>query len=97
MEVSGEEAPLPPPPFGSADPKVRARRLARALVSDIVVYNADRRDRSLRSGTLRQEFRDEIKKSWDEYVSQVGNEVARETAYFQEALNEILAGGARQF
>jgi len=88
---------LPPPPFGSRDPHARARRLARALVSDIAVYHPERRRRSLAQGTVRQEFREEIRKSWDEYVAQVGNEMARSTTYFQEALNEILAGGARLF
>jgi hypothetical protein len=84
-------------PFGAVDPAARARRLARALVSDIVVYNPERRDRSLKAGTIRQEFREEIRKSWDEYVAQVGNDVARETPFFREALNEILAGGAQLF
>ncbi len=88
---------LPPPPFGSTDPHARARRLARALVSDIVVYHPDRRERSLREGTLRQEFREEIRKSWDEYVAHVGEQFARDTTYFRDALNELLAGGARLF
>jgi len=91
------EAVLPPAPFGSADPHGRARRLARALVSDIVVYNPDRRERSLREGTLRRDFRDEINKSWEEYVAQIGNQIARETSYFRDALNEILAKGGRLF
>jgi hypothetical protein len=63
----------------------------------MVVYHPDRRERSLRQGTIRQDFREEIRKSWDEYVAQVGNQMARETSYFQEALNEILAGGTRIF
>jgi predicted Zn finger-like uncharacterized protein len=95
----GAEAPAEPlpPAFGSADPHARARRLARALVSDIVVYNPERRDRSLQQGTIRQEFREEIRKSWDEYAAQVGNQLARETSYFRDALNEILAGGTQVF
>lgn len=88
---------LPPAPFGSADPHSRAKRLARALVSDIVVYHRDRRDRSIRAGTVRQEFREEIRKSWDEYVSHVGNQMARDTSYFRDALNELLAGGQQLF
>jgi hypothetical protein len=83
--------------FGAADPHAKARRLARALVSDIVVYHPERRERSLRDGTLRQEFREEIKKSWDEYVAQVGDSVARSTTYFRDALNEVLAGGTAVF
>lgn len=89
--------PTPPPLFGRPDPHGKARRLARALISDIAVYNPERRDRGLADGTLRQEFRDEIKKSWDEYVSQVGESIARSTPYFREALNEILAGGRTVF
>jgi predicted Zn finger-like uncharacterized protein len=97
LSTTVSETELPPAPFGSADPHARARRLARALVSDIAVYNPERRERSLREGNLRREFRDEIRKSWDEYVSQIGNQIAQETSYFRDALNEILAGGDRVF
>lgn len=91
-------APPPPPPlFGRPDPHGKARRLARALISDIAVYHPERRDRGLADGTLRQEFREEIRKSWDEYVSQVGDSIARGTPYFREALNDILAGGRTVF
>ena len=94
---SAPAAPTPPPLFGRPDPHGKARRLARALVSDIAVYNPERRDRGLAEGTLRQEFREEIRKSWDEYVAQVGESIARGTPYFREALNEILAGGRAVF
>lgn len=100
-------APPPPPPlddsqnaaagFGAADPHSRARRLARALVSDISVYHPERLERSRGDGTLRQEFREEIRKSWEEYVAQVGDATARSTPYFREALNDILAGGSPVF
>jgi hypothetical protein len=83
----------PPPSFGSTDPAQKARRLARALVSDIVTYHPERRDTALASGTLKREFMDEIKKSWEEYVEQVGADLARSTPHFREALNEILAKG----
>lgn len=84
-------------PFLRADPAERARRLARALVSDLVAYHPQRREEGLRDGTLRQLFRGEIKKSYEEYVEQVGRDVAEHSPYFQEALNEILAGGRRLF
>lgn len=83
----------PRPAFGVADPDAKARRLARALISDIVVYHPERRERSMEQGTLRHEFREEIRKSWEEYVGQVGEPLARRTPYFRDALNEILAGG----
>jgi len=84
-------------PFLNADPGQRARRLARALVSDLIAYHPKKREDGLRDGTLRQLFRDEIKKSYEEYVDQVGREVAEGSPYFQDALNEILGGGRKLF
>ena len=84
-------------PFLQVDPVQRARRLARALVSDLVAYHPQKRDEGLRDGTLRQLFREDIKKSYEEYVEQVGQEVAEQSPFFQEALNDILAGGRRLF
>jgi predicted Zn finger-like uncharacterized protein len=92
-------APSPAPAvpvFGPQDPQTRARRLARALISDIKVYNRDRWERSRSAGTLRRDFRDEILKSWEEYVEQVG-EMAKQSPYFRDALNDILAAGERVF
>lgn len=80
-------------PFLSQDPKVKARRLARALVSDIVVYHPEKRRDGLRNGTLKLLFEEEIQKSWEEYTEQVGAELAKSTPFFHEALNEILADG----
>ncbi|HVX39392.1 MAG TPA: hypothetical protein VHB25_07440 [Gemmatimonadaceae bacterium] len=84
-------------PFLANDPNAKARRLARALISDLVTYFPQRRDEGLRDGTLRELFREEIKKSYEEYVEQVGREFAESTTHFQEALNEILAGGQPLF
>jgi hypothetical protein len=84
-------------PFLSQDPSAKARRLARALVSDIVVYHTAKRQEGIRDGNLRELFEEEIKKSWEEYTEQVGREVAESTGYFREALNEILAGGRQVF
>lgn len=83
--------------FGAADPAAKARRLARALVSDIVTYHPERRDQALREGTLKREFKDEIRKSWEEYVEQVGTETALGTPHFRDALNELLARGQKVF
>lgn len=84
-------------PFLQQDPGTRARRLARALVSDLVVYHPDKRQRGLAEGNLKELFAEEIRKSWEEYSEQIGEQVARETNYFTEALNEILAEGRPLF
>ena len=84
-------------PFLSQDPSIKARRLARALVSDMVVYHPAKRRDALKAGTVKESFKEEITKSWEEYVEQVGRELADSTPYFREALNEILGDGSPIF
>jgi predicted Zn finger-like uncharacterized protein len=91
----GERRPINP--FLTRDPSLRAKRLARALVSDMVAYYPAKHSEGLQRGTLKELFREEIKKSYDEYVAQVGAEFARTTTHFQEALNEVLGAGKRIF
>jgi hypothetical protein len=67
--------------------------LARALVSDILVYNREARDKALAAGNLLEALGPEIKKSWELYKEKVGNEAATGTSHFKDALNEILAEG----
>ena len=90
---AGTPTPARPPinPFLANDPNAKAKRLARALVSDIVAYFPQKREEGLRDGTLKQLFREEIKKSYEEYVEQVGREFAESTTHFQDALNDVLA------
>jgi len=95
-------APAPPArppinPFLANDPNAKAKRLARALVSDIVAYFPQKREEGARDGTLKQLFREEIKKSYEEYVEQIGREFAETTTHFQDALNDVLAGGKKLF
>lgn len=84
-------------PFLVQDPQVKARRLARALISDMISYHPAKRAQGLKDGTLKEIFAEEIKKSYEEYTMQVGEEMAKSTNHFQEALNEILAGGQKIF
>lgn len=84
-------------PFLSRDPGIRAKRLARALISDMVTYYPAKHEEGLRDGTLKKLFKDEIKKSYEEYVAQVGTEFAESTGFFQDSLNELLANGKKVF
>jgi predicted Zn finger-like uncharacterized protein len=84
-------------PFLAKDPDLRARRLARALVSDIITYHPAKHAEGLRDGTVRELFKDEIRKSYEEYTAQIGQQVAENTPYFQDALNEVLGAGKKIF
>jgi hypothetical protein len=94
---SAAPAKSPINPFLANDPNQKAKRLARALVSDMVAYHPQKRDEGLRAGTLKQLFREEIKKSYEEYVDQIGKEFAESTSHFQDALNDVLASGKKVF
>jgi hypothetical protein len=85
--------------FGKRDPTDKAKRLARVLVSDMIMYNAERHRNALENGTLTRDFEDEIDKSWKEFVEQVGPEVADGPGrdFWRDALNDILAKGERLF
>jgi hypothetical protein len=63
----------------------------------MVAYHPTRREEGIKNGTLKQLFREEIKKSYEEYVDQVGKDFAESTAHFQDALNDVLAGGQKIF
>lgn len=63
----------------------------------MVTYHPNERETGMRDGTLRQLFKEEIKKSYEEYVEQIGKEFAEGSTHFQDALNDILAGGQRLF
>jgi hypothetical protein len=75
----------------------RARRLARVLISDILVYNQEARDRALVEGNLVTALAGEVNKAWELYKSKVASDVLGETDYFKDALNEILAEGRKVF
>ena len=63
----------------------------------MVAYHPAKHDEGLRDGTLKQLFREEIKKSYEEYVEQVGSEFARDHDALSGALNEVLGAGKKIF
>ncbi len=86
-----------PAPTSSRRRRSKEEMLARALVSDIMVYNQDLYDRAKAEGNLLEALGSEIKKSWELYKEKVTPEVANSTNHFRDALNEILANGEKLF
>ena len=97
VEVPATALAPQPSPAATTGRDERARRLARVLVSDILVYNQGARDRALGEGNLAVALAAEITKAWDLYKSKVGAETASGSTYFKDALNEILADGTKVF
>ena len=75
----------------------RARRLAKALASDLVLYNQDKVEKGLREGTLAQLLGPEIRRSWEYYCQQVPEHIVKNTDYFKELLNKIVGKGKQIF
>jgi len=87
----------PPAPKSSRRRRSKEEMLARALVSDIMVYNRDLYDQAKAGGNLLEALGTEIKKSWELYKEKVTPEVANSTNHFRDALNDILADGENIF
>ncbi|MCD6277755.1 zinc-ribbon domain-containing protein [candidate division WOR-3 bacterium] len=74
-----------------------AKRLARSLAKDLLLYHKDKIEQGLRDGNLKQLLGEEIKKSWDFYKKNVDPEVLQTTNYFKDALNDIIGKGRKIF
>lgn len=70
-----------------------AKRLARSLVKDILLYHGDKVEIGLRQGNLAQLIGDEIRRSWKFYKDSFPLEKTGGVNFFKNALNEIIGKG----
>jgi len=99
VEVVSKPVPPPQPEMSEEDKKwhERARRLAKALASDLVLYNQEKVEQGLRDGTLVQLLGAEIKRSWEYYCQQIPKHIVENSDYFREQLNKIVGKGKEIF
>jgi hypothetical protein len=71
------------------DPDV-AKRIARAVVSDITLYNAAKMEEGIKNDTLFQVLRDEIEEGRQYYENRVDREILENFNLFERALVDIL-------
>jgi len=71
------------------DPDV-ARRIARAVVSDIALYNAKKVEEGIGNDTLFDLLKEEIEEGRNYYMSRIDPDIARSTNYFNQALVDVL-------
>lgn len=67
-----------------------ARRIARAVVSDIALYNAKKVEEGIAKDTLFDLLRNEIEEGRLYYHTRIDPEISRNTNYFNEALIDVL-------
>ena len=83
-ETGHLEVPLEPREFDEA------RRLARLILSDIVIYHADAVERGIRENNFFEILKDEIDEGRQYYESRVPMRVKRETEIFSETLQQFV-------
>lgn len=104
-------APAPTPaaaPAGAAVPTAtdlglnedefkRVRRLARTIVSDIVLYNQDKVEAGVRTGDLPGALADELKEGRQLFAERLGQFAVDPSPFMNEYLGEIEAGKRREY
>ena len=94
------EGTPPAPPPETEDFTVlerRARRLARALLTDLVRGRDGERKKALSEGTLLLIFGERLETIWRDYRGRLPREYPEAKAIFREAVNDIFADGKQLF
>ena len=76
------------------DPE-RALRLARAIVSDVMLYNADRVQEGIAADDVFERLAPQIEEARRFFESRVDSEVAAKTNAFERALVDVLVYRSR--
>jgi hypothetical protein len=81
----------PESPPDQAEAHVKARRLARIIVSDILLYNQAKVEEGVRNGTFYDLMAADIREGRSLYMKRVQEEVYSRTAYLDEAFEHLIA------
>lgn len=92
-ETSALGVPSPPE---LPEAHVKARRLARIIVSDIVLYNQAKVEEGVRKGSFHELLADDIKEGRALYERRVSEEVRQASSYLEDAFGELIARKKRE-
>ncbi len=67
-----------------------AQRLARAIISDIALYNKAKVVDGIQNDSLFEVLEEELKEGYDLFVSRVDPEFAKETNIYNKAIVDVL-------
>lgn len=68
----------------------RARRLSRAIISDIYLYNTVKADESIKKGTFYSDFESEIKEGLKLYRNRIPEDVRMQGDFYREAIENFI-------
>ena len=89
-------APVPPSPPELPEAHVKARRLARIIVSDIVLYNQAKVEEGIRKGSFFELLADDIREGRALYVRRISEDIRQTTAYLEDAFEDLIAKKRRE-
>lgn len=85
-------APGPPAaPAQLSEAETKAKRLARIIVSDIVLYNQAKVEQGVRDGSFFDLLADDIREGERLYKQRVSQEVRDSSTFLSDAFNEVIA------
>ena len=70
--------------------KIKAMRLARAIASDISLYNEQKIIKGIEQDNLFEVLKDELDEGRELYKSRVSTEIFTKTNFFERAINDIV-------
>ena len=70
--------------------KVKAMRLARAIASDISLYNEQKIIKGIEQDNLFEAIKDELDEGRELYKSRVSTEIYTKANFFERAVNDIV-------
>ncbi len=68
----------------------RARRLVRTILSDILLYNPKQVEESIRNGTFKEAFSNQLKEGYKLYQARIPQEVRDKGDFFNEEIEKFL-------
>ncbi|HJV36095.1 response regulator [Geomonas sp.] len=83
--------PAPPAPPQLSEAEVKAKRLARIIVSDIVLYNQAKVEQGVRENTFYELLADDIKEGERLYRQRVSEQVRASTSFLKDAFEDLIA------
>ena len=74
------------------DPQI-AKRLARAIVSDIALYNKEKVEKSIKEDNIFDALKSELDEGEDLYISRVDPELVEENNFYNIAIVDVMIKG----
>lgn len=97
--VAGPSVETPPaekPPVAESPAHAKAKRLARLIVSDIVLYNQAAVEEGVRNNTFAEILAHDIREARNLYAQRVSEEIRNATTYLDDAFDELIARKKRE-